>query len=38
MEIKFKASFNWDLNFESFIFGDMNDESIRAHVNWQKNI
>ena len=26
MEIKFKASFNWDLDLQSFIFGDLNDE------------
>ena len=38
MEIKFKASFNWDLDLQSFIFGDMNDKGIREHVYLQKNI
>ena len=38
MEIKFKASFNWDLDLQSFIFGDMNDKGIRVHAYWRKNI
>ena len=38
MEIKFKASFNWDPDLQSFIFGDMNDKGIRAHAYWRKNI
>ena len=38
MEIKFKASFNWDLDLQSFIFGDMNDKGIHVHVYLQKNI
>ena len=32
MEIKFKASFNWDLDLQSFIFGDMNDKGIRSFI------
>ena len=38
MEIRFKASFNWDLDLQSFIFGDMNDKGIRVHAYWRKNI
>ena len=38
MEIKFKASFNWDLDLQSFIFGDMNDKGIRVYAYWRKNI
>ena len=38
MEIKFKASFNWDLDLQSFIFGDMNDKGIRVHAYWRNNI
>ena len=30
MEIKLKASFNWDLDLQSFIFGDMNDKGRRT--------
>ena len=37
MEMKFKASLNWDLDLQSFIFGDMNDKGIRVHAYWQKN-
>ena len=38
MEKKIKASFNWDLDLQSFIFGDMNDKGIRVHAYWKKNI
>ena len=38
MEIKFKASFNLDLDLQSFIFGDMNDKVIRVHTYWRKNM
>ena len=38
MEMKFKASFNLDLDLQSFIFGDMNDKDILVHVYMQKNI
>ena len=38
MEIKFKASLYWDLDLQSFIFGDMNDKGIRVHAYWRKNI
>ena len=38
MEIIFKASFNWDLDLQSFIFGDMKDKGIRVHAYWRKNI
>ena len=38
MEIKFKASFNWDIDLQSFIFDDMNDKGIRVYAYWRKNI
>ena len=38
MEIKFKASFNWNLDLQSFIFDVMNDKGIRVHAYWRKNI
>ena len=38
METKFKASFNWDLDLQSFIFGDKNDKGIRVHAYWRKYI
>ena len=36
METKFKASFNWDLDLQSFIFGDMNDKGILVHAYWRR--
>ena len=38
MEIKFKVSFNWDLDLQPFIFVDVNDKGICVHEYWQKNI
>ena len=33
MDIKFKASFNWDLDLQPFIFGDMTDKAyVYMHI------